>query len=71
MIIMSRLMTRACPLCNGKSMRRSHRVGFVERWLMRFSMIRPYRCLNCDSRFYLYDGTFRPMFLRRSAHAND
>lgn len=37
---------------------------------MRFAMIRPYRCLNCDSRFYLYDGSSRLLFLRRSVHAN-
>ena len=71
MNVKTKLTARACPQCQGMSIRRSHRIGFVERCLMRLSMIRPYRCLNCDSRFYLYDGSFRPLFLRRSVHAND
>jgi hypothetical protein len=32
-------------------------VGFVERFLLPLFLIRPYRCLDCDKRFYLHDGT--------------
>lgn len=54
-----RLTSRVCPRCECKSIRRSHRVGFTERYLLRMSFIRPYRCLDCDRRFYLYDGIRR------------
>ena len=57
-----RLTTRACPRCECKSIRRSHRVGFTERYLLRVSFVRPYRCLDCDRRFYLYDGIGRLSF---------
>lgn len=56
MSTLRRLMNRACPRCEGKFIRRSHRVGVMERFLLRMSFVRPYRCLDCDRRFYLYDG---------------
>jgi hypothetical protein len=58
---------RACPRCGGKSIRRSHRVGFMERCLLRMSSVRPYRCLDCDRRFYLYDGFVPAMVSRRGS----
>jgi hypothetical protein len=67
---LERLTTRACPRCECKSIRRSHRVGFIERCLLRMSFIRPYRCLDCDRRFYLYDGIGRLSFPRRSLHTS-
>lgn len=63
-----RLTIRACPRCQCKCIRRSHRVGLVERYLLRMSFVRPYRCLDCDRRFYLYDGVGRVSFPGRSLH---
>lgn len=64
MTTLRQLMNRACPRCEGKVMRRSHRIGSMERFLSGVSRIRPYRCLDCDCRFYLYDG-FVPASLAR------
>lgn len=62
---LERLANRACPKCQSKIIRRSHRVGFTETFLLRLSYVRPYRCLDCDRRFYLYDG-FVPVSLTQS-----
>jgi hypothetical protein len=63
---LKRLMNRACPRFECKSIRRSHRVGFMERFPMRMSFIQPYRCLDCDKRFYLYDSVVPVALPRRS-----
>jgi hypothetical protein len=65
-MISFRRLNRACPRCECKSIRRSHRVGFVERYLLPMSLIRPYRCLDCDKRFYLYEGVLPAAMPRRS-----
>jgi type II secretory ATPase GspE/PulE/Tfp pilus assembly ATPase PilB-like protein len=70
MTMLQRLITRACPRCECESIRRSRRVGFMERCLLRMSFIRPYRCLDCDRRFYLYDGIIRLSSFRRSLHTS-
>jgi len=43
-----------CRSCGSKSVSRSKRRGIVERVLFRLLPIRPYRCNDCDSRFYGY-----------------
>jgi len=65
MSTLRRLLNRACPRCDGKVIRRSHRIGSLERFLSFLSFVRPYRCLDCDCRFYLYDG-FVPARLMQS-----
>jgi hypothetical protein len=45
-------MERNCPHCRSVKTSRSHRRGAVERYLLRFIGVRPFRCLNCDVRFY-------------------
>lgn len=47
----------ACPNCHCQSVRRSHRVGLFERIVLNVFSVRPYRCIDCDKRFYRYDGT--------------
>jgi len=41
-----------CPVCESVSVRRSTRKGFVERIWLRFAFVWPYRCDDCDSRFW-------------------
>lgn len=48
----------ACPRCSCRAVRRSHRVGIVERVLFRLVFVRPYRCLKCDRRFFQFERAF-------------
>jgi|ERR1700693_648971 len=41
-----------CPICASSSVRRSARTGFVERIWFRLAFVWPYRCDDCDSRFW-------------------
>ncbi|HTP44259.1 MAG TPA: hypothetical protein VMJ13_06820 [Candidatus Acidoferrum sp.] len=43
---------RSCPHCNSDEVYRSHRRGTVEKYILRVVGVRPYRCANCDARFY-------------------
>jgi len=43
---------RPCPYCGGFEVFRSHRRGTMERYLLRAVGVRPFRCVNCDARFY-------------------
>ncbi len=45
-----------CPSCHCQTVRRSHRVGLLERIVLTAFSVRPYRCVDCDRRFYRYDG---------------
>jgi hypothetical protein len=42
-----------CPRCGCGAVYRSRRRGLIERHLFRAIHLRPYRCENCDSRFYI------------------
>jgi hypothetical protein len=50
-------MVPICPNCGGKKVRRSHR-SVHEKVLTIFTLMRPYRCRECDCRF------FRPLWFR-------
>ena len=43
---------RFCPYCGGSEVYRSHRRGTMERYLLRAVGVRPFRCVNCNARFY-------------------
>jgi hypothetical protein len=45
---------RNCPFCRSIETFRSHRRGTVERYLLAVVSVRPFRCLNCDARFYAF-----------------
>jgi hypothetical protein len=45
---------KSCPYCRSIETARSHRHGGVERYLLRVVGVLPYRCLNCDARFYAF-----------------
>jgi len=43
----------ACPKCRSRLLRRSRHDGFVSwvRWRMQSRL--PYRCMDCDNRFFI------------------
>ncbi|MFZ5586517.1 MAG: hypothetical protein ACOZHQ_11355 [Thermodesulfobacteriota bacterium] len=41
-----------CPRCGGDDVRRSMRVGGRERFVGRFTPWKPYRCRDCNHRFW-------------------
>jgi predicted RNA-binding Zn-ribbon protein involved in translation (DUF1610 family) len=43
---------RQCPHCGSSEIFRSHRRNAVERYLLRAIHVRPFRCADCDARFY-------------------
>jgi predicted RNA-binding Zn-ribbon protein involved in translation (DUF1610 family) len=43
---------RSCPHCGSSEVFRSHRRNAVEKYLLRAIGVRPFRCVNCDARFY-------------------
>ena len=43
---------RFCPYCGGSEIFRSHRRGAMERYIFRPIGLRPFRCVNCNARFY-------------------
>jgi hypothetical protein len=42
----------SCPHCESVAIRRSTRRGVVERVFLRLALVWPYRCDDCDSRFW-------------------
>jgi DNA-directed RNA polymerase subunit RPC12/RpoP len=49
---MSAPLKFSCPHCRSEEVFRSHRRGFIERYLLPPFRMRPYRCIKCDTRFY-------------------
>jgi hypothetical protein len=45
---------RNCPHCRSNETSQSHRRGTVERYLLALIGIHPFRCPNCDVRFYAF-----------------
>ena len=50
---------RQCPYCGGYDVARSQRRGFHESFLLLVLRLRPYRCLECRSRFFAYAEAVR------------
>ncbi len=48
------LSVRTCPFCESTRMSRSARKGFFERVVIAFFLLRPYRCVECDGRYYSF-----------------
>lgn len=46
------LFADSCPRCGSNDVRRSTRVGSGERLLGRFTPWKPYRCRDCNHRFW-------------------
>lgn len=47
---------RQCPLCGSSSLRRSRRKTLIEKILLPLFGRLPYRCEQCDHRFYAAAG---------------
>ena len=45
-------MSVSCPHCQSKAIRRSMRRGMLETAILRLIPVRPFRCKDCDHRFY-------------------
>jgi hypothetical protein len=45
---------RLCPNCRSAESSRSHRSGPLEKYILGVLGVRPYRCMNCDVRFYAF-----------------
>jgi hypothetical protein len=55
---------KSCPCCGSEEVTRSRRQGFFERSVLGMTSIRPYRCIDCDTRYYgrrHYENTARPL----------
>jgi len=48
-----------CPVCESSAIRRSKRKGFVERIWFRLAFVWPYRCNDCDARFWGFQRSYR------------
>jgi hypothetical protein len=46
------LPQRYCPLCYGRDIHRSRRRGAVEKAILPFLLLHPFRCKECDSRYF-------------------
>jgi hypothetical protein len=46
-----------CPVCGSAAVRRSHRRGIWERFVLRCFWLRPFRCVDCYERFYRFSRT--------------
>jgi hypothetical protein len=44
--------TRYCPECHNLDVRKSSHCGILESLILRFFLLRPYRCEICDCRYY-------------------
>lgn len=52
-----------CPQCYGNSVRKSRRRGAMERILCALFLISPFRCEDCDHRYFRFRSA-------NSTHAN-
>jgi hypothetical protein len=51
---MQMLSKKPCPHCKSSETSRSHRHGGVERYFLKVIGVLPYRCRDCDARFYAF-----------------
>jgi predicted RNA-binding Zn-ribbon protein involved in translation (DUF1610 family) len=47
-----------CPVCGSLAIRRSTRKGLVERVWLRIAFVWPYRCDDCDARFWNFRRSY-------------
>ena len=50
--ILTREESAHCPSCGSCELRRTHRIGVLEKILSEVFGLRPYRCKECDDRFF-------------------
>jgi hypothetical protein len=56
---------KVCPSCGSSKICKSRRWGFVERKLFKVVFVRPFRCLICDDRFYVWSLFTNPQASRQ------
>lgn len=44
--------TRLCPYCHTTNVRPSHKKNYLEQAVLPLFRVRPYRCEDCDKRFF-------------------
>jgi len=49
-----------CPFCQSKRIYPSRRRGIIERSFLTMVCVRPFRCENCDFRFYRWSLSANP-----------
>jgi len=47
----------SCPQCSSERIHKSRRFGIIERKILAFILVRPFRCENCDFRFFRWSLT--------------
>jgi hypothetical protein len=47
-----------CPECRSHAIRNSERHGFVEKFWLRLFFVWPYRCDQCDTRFWGFHSAY-------------
>jgi DNA-directed RNA polymerase subunit RPC12/RpoP len=60
---------RACPFCSNSRLNRSRRKGFVEKVFFAVAGVRPYRCLDCGTRFFAKTMPQRHELIRKDKAA--
>lgn len=58
-----------CPSCDGSSIYRSRRYGAFEMILGRILLLYPYRCQQCDARFYIFGQRRLPALPVKPEHS--
>ena len=58
--------TMQCPVCSSHRIRRSRRLGLTEGFFLRLILRAPYRCGDCDVRFW--NDSRNPLFRRQMKH---
>lgn len=53
-----------CPNCKHSSVYRSRRHGMFETILARILLLYPYRCQQCDARFYIFGQRRLPALVK-------
>ena len=44
-------LKRHCPVCHNHEIHRSRRHGMIERFILPFLLLRPFRCADCGGRY--------------------
>jgi len=49
-----------CPQCGSEYIRKSRRMGVVEKRLLAVLLVKPFRCEECNFRFFRFSFTANP-----------
>ena len=60
------VISTSCPYCQSHEIHRSRLRGILER-ILAIVLVRPYRCGDCDYRFFCFGYKSRPVGLMRTS----